>query len=158
MNDIQAQPGMTHASFTVSRTYPQSPARVFAAHADIMIKRRWFAEGEGFVLHHYALDFRVDGHESARFSFGDGPEVLMESVCQDIVPDRRIIAAYRMAAGEHLISASLYTIDIEPHGAGSRLTYTEQGVYFGGPDEIAGREEGSQGLLVRLAEVLAEAD
>ena len=153
-----APPQLAHASFTVSRTYPQTPARVFAAHADISIKRRWFAEGDGFVLHHYALDFRIDGRETARFSTEDGgPEILMEAVCQDIIPDRRIIAAYRMAAGPYPISASLYTIEITPEGSGSRLTYTEQGVYFGGDAEIAGRKEGSLGLLERLAEVMAEA-
>ncbi len=153
-----ATPQLAHATFTVSRAYPQSPARVFQAHADIMIKRRWFAEGEGFTLHHYELDFRVDGRETARFSPEGGPEIVLESVCQDIIPDRRIVAAYRMAAGPFPISASLYTIEIVPEGSGARLTYTEQGVYFGGAAEIAGREEGSRSLLERLGEVMAEAD
>lgn len=158
MNDAQTPPQLAHATFTVTRAYPQSPARVFAAQADISIKRRWFAEGDGFILHHYALDFRVDGRETARFSpEGEGaPEILMEAVCQDIVPDHRIVAAYRMSAGPYPISASLYTIEIVPEGTGSRLIYTEQGVYFGGAAELAGREEGSRGLLERLAEVLNE--
>jgi len=151
-------PQPAHATFTVERVYPQSPSKVFHAHADISLKRRWFAEGEGFTLHHYELDFRVGGWERARFSFGDGPEVLMESVSQFIEPDRRIVFAYRMAAGEHPISASVSTIDLLPEGSGTRMTYTEQGVYFGGEAEIAGRKEGSAGLLERLAEVLAEAE
>ena len=151
-------PTPAHATFSIDRAYPQSPSRVFAAHAVIGIKRRWFAEGEGFTLHHYALDFRVDGRETARFSFEGGPEVTMEMVHQVIVPDRLIIIAYRMAIGDDPISASLATIDFAPQGAGTQLTYTEQGVYFGGAGEIAGREEGSRGLLEKLAEVLAQDD
>ena len=151
-------PSPAHATFTVERVYPQSPAKVFHAHADIGLKRRWFAEGEGFTLHHYELDLRVGGWERARFSFGDGPEVLMESVCQFVEQDSRIIFAYRMAAGEHPISASVSTVTFIPEGSGTRMTYTEQGVYFGGDSEIAGRKEGSLGLLERLAEVLAETE
>jgi len=149
-------PEPAHASFTIERVYPQAPARVFNAHADIGLKRRWFAEGEGFELHHYALDFRVDGRETARFSFQGGPEIVMEMVHQVIVPDRRIVIAYRMAVGETPISASLSTIEFVPQGAGTRLIYTEQGIYFGGEGEIAGRQEGSRGLLEKLAQVLAE--
>ncbi|MDP3854949.1 SRPBCC family protein [Phenylobacterium sp.] len=145
-----------HATFTIERVYPQAPARVFNAHADIGLKRRWFAEGEGFTLHHYALDFRVDGRETARFSFEGGPEVTMEMVHQVIVPDRLIVIAYRMAMGDQPISASLATIVFIANGGGTRLTYTEQGVYFAGGGDIQGREEGSRGLLERLAEVLAE--
>lgn len=151
-------PQHAHATFTVERVYPQSPAKVFHAHADIGLKRVWFAEGEGFKLLEYTLDFRVGGWERARFTFGDGPEMLMESVCQFIEPDRRIVFAYRMAIGDHPLSASLATIDLLPEGAGARLVYTEQGLYFGGEAEIAGRKEGSEGLLQRLAEVLAEAE
>jgi uncharacterized protein YndB with AHSA1/START domain len=34
---------VTHSTFVVERTYPASPARVFAAFADPKIKDRWFA-------------------------------------------------------------------------------------------------------------------
>lgn len=149
---------VAHATFTLERAYPQAPARVFNAHADIGLKRRWFAEGDGFALHHYALDFRVDGRETARFSFQGGPEVTMEMVHQVIVPDRRIVIAYRMAMGDQPISASLATIEFVAEGGGTRLTYTEQGVYFGDGADIQSREEGSRGLLEKLAEVLAEGD
>lgn len=151
-----ASPEPAHASFTIERVYPQSPSRVFNAHAEIDLKRRWFAEGEGFELLHYALDFRVDGRETARFRFQGGPEIVMEMVHQIIIPDRRLVSAYRMAVGDTPISASIGSVEFVAEGTGTRLIYTEQGIYFGGESEIAGREEGSRGLLERLAEVLAE--
>jgi uncharacterized protein YndB with AHSA1/START domain len=37
-----------HSTFAIERTYPARAARVFAAFSDPAIKRRWFAEGEGW--------------------------------------------------------------------------------------------------------------
>jgi uncharacterized protein YndB with AHSA1/START domain len=152
----EAKPFVAHATFSIQRLYPQSPARVFAAHADIAIKRRWLAEGEGFEVLDYAVDFRLDGRETCRFNYQGGPEMIMETVFQDIVPDRRIVFAYRMAIGGAPLSASLATVELVPEGTGTRLTYTEQGAYFDSEDSLKGREEGSRGLLERLAEVLDE--
>jgi hypothetical protein len=56
--------------------------------------------------------------------------------------------------GQHL-STSLTTIVLEPDGAGTRLTYTEQAVHFDGLDSVEGREEGSRGLLDQLGSYLA---
>lgn len=149
-------PQLTHGSFTIERSYPQSPAQVFNAFADISIKRRWLAEGEGFEVHSYASDFRVDGRETCLFSYRGGPEIINETVFQDIVPDRRIVFVYRMAIGPVPLSASLTTIELIPEGTGTRLVQTEQGAYFGGQELVTGREEGSAGLLVRLGEVMDE--
>ena len=37
---------VTHASFTLERSYPTPPARVFAAWADPALKSRWFTGGD----------------------------------------------------------------------------------------------------------------
>ena len=39
---------------------------------------------------------------------------------------------------------------IHADGEGTRLVYTEQGSYLGDPEGVAGREEGSRGLLDAL--------
>ena len=36
---------ITHATFTLERSYPVPPARVFAAWADPAAKARWFTPG-----------------------------------------------------------------------------------------------------------------
>lgn len=156
MSDMStvAAPGAVHATFSIERTYPALPARVFFAHADQAMKRRWFAEGEGWNIHEYSLDFRVDGVETSRFQFGDGPEVTLHSVVQEIVPDRRIVFAYRMAIAGSPLSVSLGTIELTPVDGGTLLKYTEQGAYLAGPESVKGREEGSRGLLEALAREL----
>ncbi|MBR1222205.1 SRPBCC family protein [Bradyrhizobium sp. U87765 SZCCT0131] len=140
-----------HSTFTLERRYPQAPARVFFAHADAAMKRRWFTEGDGWDISSYALDFRVGGLESSRFTFQGGPEITYDSVIQDIVQDRRIVFAYRMTVAGAPISASLSTIELKPDGRGTLMRYTEQGTYFGDPNAPAGREHGSRELLEKLA-------
>ena len=39
---------VTHATFTLERSYPVPPARVFAAWADPAAKASWFTPGPGF--------------------------------------------------------------------------------------------------------------
>ena len=145
-----AQP-VAHGVFTVERTYPYPPARVFKANADQAAKRRWFAEGSGFEILDYVLDFRVGGTETTRYRHGGGPEVRNDTQFQDITQDQRIVFSYRMTIADQPISVSLSTIELTAVEGGTHLKFTEQGVYYGADDQIPGRIEGSQGLLERLA-------
>lgn len=148
---VAEPPPVIHGSFSVERIYRHPAARVFFAHADMATTRRWRVEGEGFEILEHAMDFRVDGTEVAQFRYGDGPVIRMDTQYQAIEPDRRIVFSYRMAIGEAPMSVSLATIEITPVDGGSKLTFTEQGAYFGDPTALAGREEGTRGLLESLA-------
>ena len=56
--------------------------------------------------------------------------------------------------GEHL-STSLTTTELEEVDGGTRVTFTEQGVYLDGKDDGSQREAGFQGILENLATYLA---
>jgi uncharacterized protein YndB with AHSA1/START domain len=146
-----------HATFSVERTYPQTPARVFFAHANEAMKRRWMAEGEGWEVFEFKVDFRVGGAETSRFSFQGGPEITYDASFQDVVENERIVQVYRMAFAGKPMSVSLATIELVPAGSGTRLTYTEQGTYFDDPNAAKGRQEGSRELLEKLAAELQAA-
>lgn len=136
---------VTHATFTVERTYAAAPARVFAAWADPAAKARWFG-GSGWE---HQLDFRVGGREVSRGSV-DGTVFTFEGRYQDIVPDERIVYAYDMHMGEARISVSLATVELEPSGTGTRLVFTEQGAFLDGLDDPTQRESGTGSLLDAL--------
>ncbi len=114
-----------------------------------------FIEGEGWDVFEYTADFRVGGREFSRFAFRGGPEIYNETVYHDIVPNERMIFSYGMGIGDRPFSASLATIELATVNGGTRLTYTEQGAYLGGADDIAGREEGCRDLFEKLALDLA---
>ena len=48
------------------------------------------------------------------------------------------------------ISVSVATVEVEPAGAGTRLTFTEQAAYLDGADTPAAREHGTRELLEKL--------
>jgi uncharacterized protein YndB with AHSA1/START domain len=65
---LSGQNSVIHSTFSIEPTYPQPPARVFAAFADQAAVRRWRVEGDGFQIHEFTYDFRVGGSEVSRFS------------------------------------------------------------------------------------------
>ena len=146
--------GIAYGSFTIERFYPVKREKVFRAYADAAIKRRWFAEGEGWDIESYDLDFRVGGLESSSFRFQGGDLVTFDGTYLDIVPDTRVILAYGMTVAGRRISASLASTEFEPEGTGTRLVFTEQGAYLDGEEQIPGREQGTRELFEALAREL----
>jgi uncharacterized protein YndB with AHSA1/START domain len=136
---------VVHSSFTIERTYPNPPARVFAAFADPALKSRWFGGPDS----DHVLDFRVGGRETSGSS-----SHRFEGHYHAIVPERRIVFSYDLHLADAHVSTSLTTVELEPDGDGTRLTFTEQGAFFDGLDDPAGREHGTGGLLDALGAAL----
>ncbi|WP_373046992.1 SRPBCC family protein [Vulgatibacter sp.] len=144
-----------HKSFTVERTYPTTAARVFRAFSDPEKKRRWFAEGEGFEVQRYSLDFRVGGFERTLFRPEGGPPMTNDCVYLDIVPNERLVFAYSMTFDGAPMSSSLGTMELLPAGDGTLLRLTEHTAYVDGNDGSAARREGTLQLLEALAREIA---
>ncbi len=156
-----AEPAV-HRTFSVERTYAASPARVFAAFADPTTKRRWFAEGPGFEVDDFTLDFRVGGFERTRFRATGGAPGRNDTLFLDIVPDERIVFAYSLSlslsAGDVRASAALTTVELAAAGGGTRLLLTEQVAFLDGVDGAASRRQGWGALLDRLGEAITRVD
>ncbi|HEY6258417.1 MAG TPA: SRPBCC family protein [Xanthobacteraceae bacterium] len=145
---------VTHATFVIERTYPASPARVFAAFASREAKLRWFAGPPEWGPSDHELDFRVGGRERVSGGPKGGPRHIFEARFQDIVPNVRIITSYDMHLDDKRISVSLATVELKPAGAGTRLIYTEQGAFLDGYDDAGSREHGTRELLANLEAAL----
>jgi uncharacterized protein YndB with AHSA1/START domain len=122
---------------------------VFGAWAQPAEKARWFGIPDD-EIGEYELDFQVGGREVNRGSGPDGHVYTYDARYQDIVPDERIVYSYDMLRGETRISVSLATVELEPEGAGTRLIFTEQGVFLDGHDTPDLREQGTGSLLDAL--------
>lgn len=136
-----------HATFTVERTYPAKPERVFKAWSDAGAKARWFTPAETF-------EFRVGGREYSRGGPPDGPVFTFDAFYQDIVPNERIVYSYVLDMDDRRISASVTTVELHPAEGGTRLVFTEQGVFLDGLDTPEQREHGTNELLNMLGDAL----
>jgi len=149
---------VNHATFVIERSYPAMPARVFAAWTDPKAKSVWMDDPdfESVEDGDYELDFRVGGHERFGGRIPDGPSYSYDAVYYDIVPDHRIVYSYEMYSGDDRMSVSLSTIEIvlDADGTGTKLTYTEQGVFLDGIDKPEARQEGTEWLLDNLGKYL----
>lgn len=143
------------ATFVIERTYAASPRRVFAAWAGREAKASWFFCDEAWIPTLHELDFRVGGRERIVTGPAGGEAHIFDALFHDIVDGERIVFAYDMRLDARLISVSLTTIEIKAVGAGTRLIFTEQGVFLDGYDAIAEREEGTRIGLDNLAAALA---
>jgi uncharacterized protein YndB with AHSA1/START domain len=135
-----------HATFVVERSYDAAPDRVFAAWSDPQAKARWFGGSD----ERFELDFRVGGRERRQGIDAEGNAYTFQALYQDVVPASRIVYTYDMLVGATRISVSVATVEIRPQGAGTRLVFTEQGVFLDGHDTPARREHGMGSLLDAL--------
>ena len=150
-----------HDTFTIERTYPAAPSRVFAAFASAEAKTAWGDTGglepTGGDADNEEFDFRPGGRE--RFGHNiEGTTYRYDALYYDIVPDQRIVYSYEMYADDARISVSIATIEFAKSGNGTALTWTEQGAYLDGIDGAqasALRKEGTAEMLDGLTQYLA---
>ena len=154
----------THGSFIIEQRYNASRERVFAAWADPKAKRAWFAEGEGWDIRSYELDFREGGTEKSTFRVVSGnnpfpPETTFgnDTVFNEIIPNERIIFTYSMDREGVRFSISLAVVEFSDADKGTRLVFTEHAAFFEGGDGVKMREAGWRELLGKLDEYLARA-
>jgi len=145
-----------HSTFTIERTYPVTPARVFAAWSRQEAKARWFGCNEGWEVQEHTLDFRPGGREVWRGGPRGGVAHANHTLYYDIVPDERIVYSYEMHVGDTRISVSLATVELSSAGAGTRLVFTEQDVFLDDFDDAGGRKHGTGELLDALARAVAQ--
>ena len=149
-------PKATHMEFTIERVYPKDPpSRVFHVFCDPEARARWFFGMEGWTMHDVrSPDVVTPGvTESSRFSPpGTTTVITNDTTYFEMMQDAWLVFAYVMTIDGRALSSSLSTVRFEKAGKGTRLTFTEQGVYHDGFAD--GREEGTRAMLERVGAFL----
>jgi uncharacterized protein YndB with AHSA1/START domain len=150
-----------HDTFSIERTYPAAPSRVFAAFASREAKDAWGDDpdvGSAPDAGPAEFDFRPGGRERFASTY-EGRTYRYDALYYDIVPDQRIVYSYEMYADDARISVSVATIEFAKSGGGTALTWTEQGAYLDGIDGSqapALRQGGTTEMLDGLARYLTQ--
>lgn len=146
-----------HDTFTIERTYDASVAEVWRCWTDPELRQLWFRGPDNYKTGERTRDFRVGGRETLRGALPNGLETYFESTYHAIVSEQHIVNVYDMHVGGTQLSTSLATMDLTPTEKGTRLRYTEQGVYFSGDaKEAAARKGGTTWHIDNLGELIAK--
>jgi uncharacterized protein YndB with AHSA1/START domain len=150
---------VVHASFTITRRWKASPARVFAAFADEKQKDKWFAGPGKWTKVERSFDFREGGKETLTGKWTTGMVTRFDCVYRDIVPPTdsepgRIIYSYTMFVDGKKISVSQAAVEIHADGDGAKFVLTEYGDYLDGYDDAGSREHGTNALMDALGKSL----
>lgn len=148
---------LVHNTFRLEREYPVPPATVFRHFADETLKQKWFGTDEGWTSLGHGMDFRVGGVEYDEGRWANGTTSRFESRYLEIVDDLRLVYVYGMVVDDVRLSDSLASIELTATEGGTRLTLTEQGVYYDGHEDPALREQGTGWILDNLGRALASA-
>ena len=140
---------VTHATFTLERTYPVPPERVFDAWADPQVKARWFAGNPDG----YEMDFRPGGIERNTATPG-GKRITWESIYREIITNERIVYTSTLSENDTIATVSLTTVELVPEGEGTRLVLVEAGAYLDDREQPSWREEGTRDWLGALGKEL----
>jgi uncharacterized protein YndB with AHSA1/START domain len=153
-----------HETFRIERIYAAAPSTVFAAFSTEEARYSWGEtddleppknqdDGDSQVSE---FDFRVGGEEVFTTT-EEGTTYRYDGRYHDIVADNRIVYSYEMYADGARISVSVATIEFARSDGGTRLTWTEQGVYLdghNGADAPEMRKDATIGMLNGLASYL----
>ena len=148
------QTRMLHDTITMERTYNASPARVFAAWESVEARLRWSVPFPEAGAAYDQTDFRVGGLDVMRCGLKHDMRYLAHVRYLEILPDRRIVMAERVAEEGEIRAASLITIELEaagPKSEATKQTVTMQVSAFDGSDMLDGYSTGWTAALDNLA-------
>ena len=144
-----------HDTVVVKRSYPASPARIFAAWSDPTALVRWYVPGDdSWSSQIVAHDFRVGGVK--QIMFGERGEAPYFEDCryEDIVADRRLCFSMTVSRSDERITTSMVTVELLSAGDSTEVVVTDQLVILDGTDTASAREFGWGETLDKLPLVL----
>ncbi len=134
-----------HGTFAIKRLWTATPERIFSAWSDPAVKAQWFrGPPERWTEVRRSMDFRVGGLEVAEGRFENGVTTLFEARYHVIEPVRRLVYVYDLHLSGELHSVTLSSLNLEPNGSQTRVSYTEQIVFMDGQDGVEMRRGGTE--------------
>lgn len=147
---------LAHATIVMERSYNATPARVFAAWADVEARKRWSAPADDIRIEYQEADFREGGRDLSRCIEPGNADYVATVQYVDVTADQRIVFAEDVKHGDKRVSAALISVELEPMSGGTRLSLTMQIASFDGADMEKGYQFGWSAALDNLSKEFAQ--
>ena len=149
---------IVHASFTITRIWNASPARVFEAFANEQAKDKWFSGPGKWTLVSRSFDFREGGIETLAGRWESGMVTRFDCVYRDIVPPENGEGGSSTPTTCSWMTGRFPSprlrIELKAEGKGTKFVLTEYGDYLDGYDDAGSREHGTSVLMDALGKSL----
>lgn len=143
-------PTLSHSTVEVTRSFPVSPDKIFAAYVDVERRAVWTAP-EGHEVVYESASFAVDGVDVYRCGPIGQAELSGRVRYLDIKEGARVIYCETISLGSEPLAISLVTWSLDSNDVGTEVTVISQICSFVGDDMIAGTREGLSMALDNLA-------
>lgn len=144
-----------HDTIVLERTYKASPARVFAAWADVEARKRWSKPNAATDIVYDRHEFRVGGLDVVRCGEKGDLRWHAEVRYLDIAENARIVCAESISEAGKRAACAMVTVELTATGKDTHQTVTLQIAALDGGGMIAGYREGWDPTLDNLADELA---
>ena len=139
-----------HATLVFERSIPATTDQVFAAYADVTVRKKWGAPSDNTALIYDKADFREGGEDVFRCGPKSNPNIHGVMHYLDIVANRQIVSSETITVDGRRLCASLTTLEFNSEGNHTKLKSTTQLVSFIGQDMVRGHENGTNAALDNL--------
>jgi uncharacterized protein YndB with AHSA1/START domain len=110
----------TGLALRLERDYKAPPQRVFDAWIQPAAVAQWFAPSKDFETVVTALDARVGGRYRIEMRHPGGNVHVATGIYEELIPPTRLVMTWAWD-GQEEMGHTVVTVDITPHGTGSRL-------------------------------------
>ena len=145
---------MEHRTSVIEKHFSVSPARVFAAWADLEQRAKWNSPSDDVVIRYTEDDFSVGGRDVSLCLVGDHIVAEVVGVYHHITADEQIIYTEIISSEEQVQGVSQVSVSITPDGAGTHMVVTLQTAAVSGGEILDDVLAGWSAAMAKLQTVL----
>ncbi|WP_022693305.1 SRPBCC domain-containing protein [Ponticaulis koreensis] len=145
---------MQHRTSVLEKHFNVSPARVFAAWADLEQRAKWNSPSDDVVIRYTEDDFSVGGKDVSLCLVGDYIVAEVVGIYHHIATDEQIIYTEIIKSEDQVQGVSQVSVSIAPDGDGTHMVVTLQTAAVSGSEILDDVAAGWTAAIAKMQAVL----
>lgn len=145
---------MQHRTSVLEKHFNVSPARVFAAWADLEQRAKWNSPSDDVVIRYTEDDFSVGGKDVSLCLVGDYIVAEVVGIYHHIATDEQIIYTEIIKSEDQVQGVSQVSVSIAPEGDGTHMVVTLQTAAVSGSEILDDVAAGWTAAIAKMQAVL----